>query len=206
MRLSTALVFAFLIAGCGLSSAARPSPPVNAVVLSGQSNAGGVSPFLVAAYRPSDVFVSAHGGEPIGKWAQGGLYWNELAQLLRHPLKAFIWWQGESDLQSTSYLADLADLVARVRTTSRTPDLLVIVVRILPQPHGWGAGVRAAQEAFVQADSNAVLVSSDGVPAQADGIHLTDAGYREVAARIVEVLRTQQPLFQDNSNLALTVF
>jgi lysophospholipase L1-like esterase len=29
------------------------------------------------------------------------------------------------------------------------------------------------------------------VPAQADGIHLTDAGYREVAARIVDALRKQ---------------
>jgi lysophospholipase L1-like esterase len=67
----------------------------------------------------------------------------------------------------------------------------VIIVRILPQPHGWGASVRAAQEAFVQADTNAVLVSSDGVPAQADGVHLTDAGYRQVADRIVAVLRKQ---------------
>jgi hypothetical protein len=191
MRLSIALVVAFLITGCGAPSGAQPSPPVSAVVLSGQSNAGGVSPFLVAAYRPSDVFVSAHGGEPIRKWARGTLYWNELAQLLRHPIKAFIWWQGESDLGSTTYLADLTDLVARVRATSRTPDLLMIVVRILPQPHDSGAGVRAAQQAFVQADSKAVLVSSDGVPAQADGIHLTDAGYREVAARIVDALRKQ---------------
>lgn len=191
MRVLAVVVVALLAAGCGAPDTAQPSPPVSAVVLSGQSNAGGVSPFLVAAYRPSDVFVSAHGGEPIRKWAPGSLYWNELAQLLRHPLKAFVWWQGESDLGSTTYLADLTDLVARVRATSHTPDLLVIVVRILPQPHDSGAGVRAAQEAFVRADSNAVLVSSDGVPAQADGIHLTDAGYREVAARIVEVLRKQ---------------
>jgi hypothetical protein len=184
-----AVVVAFVIAGCGAPSAAAPSPPVTAVLLSGQSNAGGVSPFLMAAYRPADVFVAAHGGEPIRKWAPGSLYWNELARLLRQPLKAFIWWQGENDLESTSYLADLADLVARVRATNHAPNLLVIVVRILPQPHDWGAGVRAAQEAFVQADANAVLVSSDGVPAQADGIHLADAGYRQVADRIVAVLR-----------------
>jgi lysophospholipase L1-like esterase len=164
---------------------------LSAVLLSGQSNAGGVSPFLVSAYRPSEVFLSAHGGEPIRKWAPGTLYWNELARLLRQPLKAFVWWQGESDLESTTYLADLADLVARVRAANHAPALLVIVVRILPQPHGWGAGVRAAQEAFVLADANAVLVSSDGVPAQADGIHLMDAGYRQVADRIVAVLRKQ---------------
>src|SRR5258708_8514704 len=138
MGLPAALVMASLIAGCGASNAANPSPAVSAVVLSGQSNAGGVSRFLVAAYRPSDVFVSAHGGEPIGKWARGSLNWNELAQLLRHPLKAFIWWRGESDLQSTSYLADLTDLVARGRATTRTPDLLVILIRVLPHPPGWG--------------------------------------------------------------------
>jgi hypothetical protein len=185
------VVAALLAAGCGAPSAVTPSPPVTAVLLSGQSNAGGVSPFLAAAYRPSEVFLSAHGGEPIRKWAPGTLYWNELARLLRQPLKAFIWWQGESDLESTTYLADLTDLVARVRATNHAPHLLVIVVRILPQPHEWGAGVRAAQQAFVQADSKAVLVSSDGAPAQADGIHLTDAGYREVADRIMEVLSRQ---------------
>src|SRR5712664_3988047 len=124
MRLPTALVVAFLIAGCGLSSAAKPSPAVSAVVLSGQSNAGGVSPFLVAAYRPSDVFVAAHGGEPIRKWAPGSLYWNELARLLRQPLKAFIWWQGENDLDSSTYLADLTDLMARVRAANHAPHLL----------------------------------------------------------------------------------
>lgn len=191
MRLLALVFVALLAVGCGASSTAQPSAPGSTVLLSGQSNAGGVTPFLVAAYRPSDVFVSAHGGEPIRKWAPGSLYWNELARLLRQPLKAFIWWQGENDLESTTYLADVTDLVARVRAANRTPDLLVIVIRILPQPHGWGAGVRAAQEAFVQADVNAVLVSSDGVPAQADGVHLTDAGYRQVAARIVEVLRKQ---------------
>jgi hypothetical protein len=189
--ISAVVVAALLAAGCGAPSAAGPSLPVSAVLLSGQSNAGGVSPFLAAAYRPSDVFVSAHGGEPIRKWAPGSLYWIELARLLRQPLKAFIWWQGESDLDSTTYLADLIDLVARVRAANHSPDLLVIVVRILPQPHGRGAGVRAAQEAFVQADTNAILVSSDGVPAQADGVHLTDAGYRQVAERIVAVLRKQ---------------
>ncbi|HEV1992000.1 MAG TPA: sialate O-acetylesterase [Candidatus Dormibacteraeota bacterium] len=191
MRLLALVFVALLAVGCGASSTAQPSAPGSTALLSGQSNAGGVAPFLVAAYRPSDVFVSAHGGEPIRKWAPGSLYWNELARLLRQPLKAFIWWQGENDLESTTYLADVTDLVARVRAANRTPDLLVIVIRILPQPHGWGAGVRAAQEAFVQADVNAVLVSSDGVPAQADGVHLTDAGYRQVAARIVEVLRKQ---------------
>src|ERR1700738_3525332 len=161
--ISAVVVGAVLAAGCGAAGAAGPSLPVSAVLLSGQSNAGGVSPFLAAAYRPSDVFVSAHGGEPIRKWAPGSLYWNELARLLRPPLKAFIWWQGENDLDSTTYLADLTDLIARVRATNHAPNLLVIVVRILPQPHDWGAGVRAAQEAFVQADATAVLVSSDGV-------------------------------------------
>ena len=154
MRIYAALVVALLAAGCGAPSAAHLSPPVSAVLLSGQSNAGDVAPFLVAAYRPSDVFLSAHGGESIRKWAPGSLYWNELARLLRQPLKALIWWQGESDLESTTYLADLTDLVARVRATNRTPDLLVIVVRILPQPHGWGASVRAADRKSTRLNSS----------------------------------------------------
>jgi lysophospholipase L1-like esterase len=191
MRLYAALTVACFVAACGAPSAAHATPPVTTILLAGQSNAGNVAPFLVAAYHPSEVVMAAHGGQPIRKWAAGSEYWNELAPLLRQPLRAFVWWQGESDPQSTTYLADLTDLVARVRQANRSPNLLVVEIRILPLPQGAGATVRAAQEAFVQADTHAVLVSSDGVPAQADGYHLTDAGYRQMAARIVAVLPKQ---------------
>jgi hypothetical protein len=186
MRLYAVLIVASLIVGCGVSGGAS-SPPAGTILISGQSNAGNVAPFLVSAYYPSAAVMSAHGGEPIRQWSVGSAYWNELAPLLRHPLRAFVWWQGETDgdRQTTTYLADLTDLVARVRATNGDPSLLVIVVRILPLPHAVGAAVRAAQETFVQADTNAILVSSDGVPAQNDGYHLTNAGYRQMATRIV---------------------
>jgi hypothetical protein len=166
---------------------------VTTILLSGQSNAVNVSPFLVAAYYPSLVVTSAYPGNPIQLWAPGNPNWKVLAPLLRQPLRAFVWWQGETDADahSTTYLADLTDLIARVRLANRAPDLFVVVIRILPLPHELGAAVRAAQEAFVQADKNAVLVSSDGVPAQDDGYHLADAGYRIVAARIVAAIPKQ---------------
>jgi hypothetical protein len=173
---------------------------VTAIVLSGQSNAENVAPFLANAYHPAQVISSTHSGNPIETWAPGKSNWTELARLLRQPLRAFVWWQGESDATSATYPADLTDLVARVRLANGTPNLLVVVIRILPLPHGSGASVRAAQEAFVQADVNAVLVSCDGVPAQPDGVHLTDAGYRQVAARIVAILG------KPTSNLAPTIF
>jgi hypothetical protein len=192
LKVISVLILASLAVACGSTGGARYVPS-STILISGQSNAGNVAPFVVAAYYPSAAVMSAHGGEPIRKWAAGSPYWNELAPLLRHPLRAFVWWQGESDgdLQTPTYLADLTDLVARARATNGNPDLFVIIVRILPLPHDLGAGVRAAQEAFVKADASAVLVSSDGVPAQNDGYHLTNAGYRQVAARIVAALPRQ---------------
>jgi len=183
------LVLASFVSACGVSSGARYAR-ASTILISGQSNAGNVAPFLVSAYYPSAAVMSAHGGEPIRQWSEGSAYWNELTPLLRHPLRAFVWWQGETDgdRQTTTYLADLTDLVARVRATNGDPGLLVVVVRILPLPHDLGAGVRAAQEAFVRADANALLVSSDGAAAQNDGYHLTNTGYRQMATRIVGAL------------------
>lgn len=195
MKLYAALVAASLVVACEATGPARshPSPPQTTILLSGQSNAVNLSPFLVGAYHPSLVVTSAYPGNPISLWTEGHPNWRVLAPLLRQPLRAFVWWQGETDAdaRSTTYLADLTDFVARVRLANHAPDLFVIVIRILPLPQGAGASVRAAQEAFVQADTNAVLVSSDDVPALPDGYHLADAGYRQVAARIVAALSKQ---------------
>jgi hypothetical protein len=114
--------------------------------------------------------------------------WRVLAAELRQPVQAFVWWQGESDRGSTTYLADDTELLARVRAENGNPQLLVVVIRILDLPQN--AGIRAAQERVVAADPYAVLVSSDG-PGFQDGTsdHLTPAGYQAVAQRILVALR-----------------
>ena len=60
-------------------------------------------------------------------------------------------------------------------------------VRVLDLPVN--AAVRAAQETFVRTDPNALLISSDGFQLDASD-HLTDAGYRMVAQRILDASRS----------------
>jgi Carbohydrate esterase, sialic acid-specific acetylesterase len=170
-------------------SPVSPSPVVTIsrpLVLSGQSNALLVAPSLSAIY-PLPVLTVAENGRPISGWAATADRWKELLPQLQQPIQAFAWWQGESDRDNTNYLSDLRDLIARVRQVNGDPQLLVIEVRVLNLPAN--ASVRAAQEAFVQADTNAVLISSDGFQLDSTD-HLTDAGYRMVAQRILDAIRS----------------
>ena len=185
------LAVAFFTSACGGNSPVAPSPTVTIsrpLVLSGQSNALFESPWLAAVY-PLSVLTVAESGRAIEGWSSGppGIHWRELIPLLQQPLQAFAWWQGESDRDNPNYLSDLRDLMARVRQTNGSPQLLVIEVRILDFPQN--AGVRAVQETFVRTDTNAILVSTDGFQLDA-GDHLTEAGYQAVAQRILAAARS----------------
>ena len=189
---------AILVAGaCRTGSPGSPSSPVSPspavpisrpLVLSGQSNALLVAPSLSAMY-PLAVLSVAENGRPISGWAVTADRWKELLPLVQQPIQAFAWWQGESDRDNPNYLSDLRDLIARVRQANGNPQLLVIEVRVLDLPAN--AGVRAAQETFVQTDTNAVLISSDGFRLDSTD-HLTDAGYQMVARRILDVARSEK--------------
>jgi hypothetical protein len=166
-----------------------PSPVVTIsrpLVVSGQSNALLVAPWLSAIY-PLPVLTVAENGRPISGWAVAGERWKELLPHLQQPIQAFAWWQGESDRDNRNYLSDLRDLVARVRQVNSNPQLLIIEVRVLNLTAN--AEVRAAQETFVQTDTNAILISSDGFQLESTD-HLTDAGYQMVAQRILEASRS----------------
>jgi hypothetical protein len=181
---------AVLVSGaCGAGSPVSPPPVVTIsrpLVLSGQSNALLVAPSLSAIY-PLPVLTVAENGRPISGWAVTADRWQELRPQLQQPIQAFAWWQGESDRDNLSYLSDLRDLIARVRQVNGNPQLLVIEVRVLNLTAN--ASVRTAQEIFVQTDTNAVLISSDGF--QLDNTdHLTDAGYQMVAQRILDATRS----------------
>lgn len=171
---------------CG-GSLTSPSGTISRpLVLSGQSNALMVAPSLSSIY-PLAVLTVAESGRPISGWAVNGDQWTKLQPQLRQPIQAFVWWQGESDRNNPNYLADLRDLITRVRQVNGDPQLLVIEVRVLDL--ALNASVRAAQEAFVQTDANAVLISSDGFQFESTD-HLTDAGYQAVARRILDASRS----------------
>jgi hypothetical protein len=184
-RLVAILAAASFAGACG-SSPLAPSSVTRPLVLSGQSNAVFVAPFLSAVY-PRPVLTVAESGRAIEGWALlTGNHWHELVPLLQQPIQAFVWWQGESDRTNTNYLSDLRDLIARVRQANANPQLLVIEVRVLDRDEN--ASVRVAQESFVRTDTHAILISSDGFQLST-GDHLTDSGYQVVAQRIAEAAR-----------------
>jgi len=180
-----------LISACaGSPTAASQGTISRPLVLSGQSNALLVEPFLKSVY-PQPVLTVGENGRAIEGWSTGpsGDHWKVLAPLLQQPIQAFVWWQGESDRDNANYLNDLRDLIARVRLANNNPRLLVIEVRVLNLQQN--DSVRAAQEAFVRTDTNAVLVSSDGFQ---DGVsdHLSDIGYQTVAQRILDAAKVDR--------------
>jgi hypothetical protein len=190
VRCALVLVLAYAASSCGGMSPTAPSTVTisRPIVLSGQSNALFLDPFLTLVY-PMKVFTVAESGRAIEGWSAGpsGNHWNELVPLLQQPIQAFVFWQGESDRENTNYLSDLRDLIARVRAAANNPQLLVLDVRILDLPQN--AAVRAAQETFVRTDANAILISSDGFQDETTD-HLTDAGYRSVAQRILDAVKS----------------
>ena len=146
------------------------------------------------AYAPGRVVGFAQEGSYIRQWDEGTDFWNRLAPQLHQPLRAFVWWQGESDRHPGMveiYGVKLQALVARVRYEAADPQLLVVICRVVNDPAF--AGIRAAQEAYVATDPRAVLVSSDGLPLESAGsAHLSADGYREMAQRVLRALERRE--------------
>lgn len=189
------IVVALLAAACGGSSTAPTVPPpvvhVLPVALAGQSNALFIGPYLTQAAAPGAVVGFAQDGSAIAQWAPGSAFWLALAPTLRQPLRAFVWWQGESDrLTPERYQGDVAAFVARVRVEAGDPRLLVLICRVVDDPAF--VGIRAAQAAYVATDARAVLVSSDGLAKEfGEGVgsaHLSPEGYRLMAQRILTAI------------------
>lgn len=188
--------------GCGSSSPTGPTstPPVVVVpaptvaplALAGQSNALFIGPYLTTAAAPELVVGFAQDGSAIAQWAAGSDLWARLAPQLHQSLRAFVWWQGESDrLTPERYESDVRAFMARVRAEAADQSLLVLICRVVDDPAF--TGIRAAQAAYVATDSHAILVSSDGLPKEfGEGVgsaHLSPEGYRQMATRILAALR-----------------
>jgi hypothetical protein len=114
--------------------------------------------------------------------------------LLKEPVDAFVWWQGESDAlaDTTDYHDRLRALVGRVREAVGNPNLLVVIVRITNLPaHNPYAGaawtrIREVQAAVVAADHAAILVSSDDLVA--GGPDVPPAKLSEMADRVLRAI------------------
>lgn len=169
------------------------NPPAPLWILSGQSNAREVKPYLdvAASAAGATVIGWAEGGDTISVWAPTGVGYGWIAPMFGLlGVSAFIWWQGETDaLQGLlgTYAASLADLIARVRTAAGNPHLPVIIVE--------GGHVSdettlyAIQAAYVASDPYARLVDTADQPDNGGG-HFFPAGYQVIVSRIVAALGT----------------
>lgn len=158
------------------------------LALAGQSNAWLMRPILEQMYRPGVVVGFAQDGSKIAQWAEGSEFWTLLAKDLHQPLRAFVWWQGESDRDDpATYSAKLRSFLERVRREANDPTLLIVECRVIDA--SVFVEIRAIQEAYVKSDARSVLVSSDALPLEApDSAHLNADGYRSMVTRILAVI------------------
>jgi hypothetical protein len=195
-ELPIALLIALLAIACAnptaptTSSAVGPQPFIGRAVLSGQSNAVNLGPFLAAYGRVDTVAANSLA---IARWdwtdpTIDAVMWRLLEPVLHDgPVAAFVWWQGESDRDNPRFESDTVSLLAHIRVEAAAPALPVLIVRVLPKPEN--AGVRAAQEHAALA-LDAVLVSIDDCEADGASDHLTASGYERAAAKIAQLLRS----------------
>lgn len=164
------------------------------IVLAGQSNAFFIQPFLAQAAAPVPVSGFAQDGSWITQWAVDAPegYWQRLAPSLHQPLKAFVWWQGESDWNAADvYLSRLIEFLQRVRREANDQNLLIVICRVVDDPAF--PGIRADQEAYIKRDPRSVLVSSDGLPREhpdwaSGSAHLSSDGYVVMSQRILAAI------------------
>ena len=163
-------------------------------LLNGKSGAW-LAAGLEAAKAGVTVRLMGHAspGQPITYWDESqpglpALLGN--IQACGQGASTFIWYQGESDAiggtDPKRYQERLRDLVAKVRTAAKNPDMLLIVVQLASwrdNPAGIML-IREAQRQFVASDPKAILVAGLGRPVQADGAHLTAEGYQELGREV----------------------
>lgn len=173
----------------------RRAPVAGRVVLAGQSNALFVRPYLEAAYTAGRIDGFAQDGSRIAEWHPQSAYWKRLAPTLHQPMRAFVWWQGESDYREpAAYLAALRAFIDRVRREANDPNLQIVLCRVVDDPTPGWSEIRQAQETVAATDPRVVLVSSDDLPKEhpdwaRGSAHLSPAGYRQMAQRVIDAMR-----------------
>jgi Carbohydrate esterase, sialic acid-specific acetylesterase len=156
-------------------------------VLSGQSNAVRLAPFLTP-YAP-ELVEATQDSTPISDWAPDGPLWTALQPELTPATHVFVWWQGESDalagIAPATYAAQLDDLIGRVRATAGNPSLPVVLCGVNACCPGFDA-FRAMQQAYAASHPHVLFVRSDDLPSTLT--HLTPDGYAAMASRIAETV------------------
>ncbi len=111
-----------------------------------------------------------------------------------------IWMQGESDALGSPevalrYEANLRRLMNLVRAALRHDDLPVVIGRISDSGQDedgavwdFGGAVRAAQQAFVETDGHAALVTSTDGYGYSDPYHYDSAGFIDLGRRFAEAV------------------
>ncbi len=192
-----------LAVGCAQSPTAPASVPVQpppvartgplSVALVGQSNAGlGRNAF---AQNPDITLVPTRPGAnaaAIQYWAPELETWAALEEDLRgKTLDAFVFWQGEGDVENPQYGAALADFVPRVRAVTGQPNLVIVLMQYGRAYSGRVGGSEDASIAFAKSDPHAIYVPTHDLEWLPDNGHMTEAGYDAVARRIVTMVKAK---------------
>lgn len=160
-----------------------------AIVLSGQSNALNVRPYLADALRPSGKNLTGwqKGAQQISVWDEGQPGWNGLVPTLKPNIKALIWWQGESDGENgvpDGYQGRLGSFISRVRVAVGNPTLPVYIIQVGSHPL-WST-IGPQQTAYCASDPYCTFISAAQIPAYVS--HMDAAGYAAVAQLLAGML------------------
>jgi hypothetical protein len=161
---------------------------------------GTVGPWLAAAVEVAKAGIPvrlcgfANGGMPISYWDDDQQGWKSLSANVKacgEGAGVFLWYQGENDgvtsMDCETYQKKLKELVSRVRTLAKNPNMLAVIVQLAK--HGGTGGnfsnIREAERQYVISDPNSLLVPALGRPGD---LHLTKEGYFELGREIGRAL------------------
>ena len=126
-------------------------------------------------------------------WRANGFYFKDLvtgiAYARDHMLgefPAFLWHQGESHVGTPNYKYILQTFISAMRDHMGVPDCPFVLGKMVSS---WVAGNSAREEqqatinSVIKSVPHTAVVSSEGLPAAADGVHFTAASQRELGRR-----------------------
>ncbi|MDI1311230.1 sialate O-acetylesterase [Prosthecobacter sp.] len=160
---------------------------------------------LIAAANPGvtiGLIPCAVGGSPIDSWQPGVFYpptkshpWDDMVKraelaLPAGTLKGILWHQGESDSTAAlapTYAAKLHDLVKRLRTLVKSPEVPFIAGQMglfdgvpwLPEKKT----VDQAHRDLPKEVPHTAFVTAEGLHHKGDKVHFDSAAYRELGKR-----------------------
>lgn len=173
------MILASLVFGhVGFAQEALPFIPA---LLSGQSNAVMLSPFL----PPGSHYLVAENSQSIGAWDPnaapntGHLGHDYVDALTRYNFGVIVWWQGESDARRPpeDYRAKLIDLLR----LGGAPTRPVMIVEIANIPE---LGAIRAVHAELAQNPKVALIPTNDLHFIPDSVHLEPSDYPMVAMRL----------------------